>query len=144
MLPTPTASAELLLKLYELRRESVLREARTWFAMEFNPSTFEEFVALSSGEHSAWFRMVVSYWDMAASFVAFGAIDPRMFQAANEEILVVFAKVEPFLAQMREQRNQPDALKHLAGVTQQFPNAESQLHRFREYFRGLANKSEAV
>ena len=93
-MPTPTESADLILKLFDLRREPVLREARAWFAAEFNPTTPEEFGQVVSGEKNAWFRMVVGYWDMAASLVTFGAIDQEMFNASNGELLVAFAKVE--------------------------------------------------
>ena len=70
-MPTPTESADLILKLFDLRREPVLREARAWFTGEFNPTTYEEFTQALMGEKSAWFRMVTGYWDMAASLVAF-------------------------------------------------------------------------
>ncbi len=76
-------SAQLILKLYELRRDPVLRQARAWFVNEFNPTTFEELLATVTGEKSAWFRMVLGYWDMAASLVTFGAIDSAMFRASS-------------------------------------------------------------
>ena len=74
-MPTPFESALLNLRLFELRREPVLREAREWFLRDFNPETFEELVALLGGERNASFRMVLGYWDMAASLVTTGAID---------------------------------------------------------------------
>ena len=92
-MPTPTESADLILKLFDLRREPVLREARAWLAREFNPTTYEEFSQGLAGEKSAWLRMVVGYWDMAASLVVFEVIDQRMFNASNGELLGVFAKV---------------------------------------------------
>ena len=91
---TPAESAHLILKLFDLRREPVLREARAWFAGEFNPTTYEEFNHALTGERSAWLRMVVSYWDLAASLVVFEAIDKRMFNASSGEMIGVFAKIE--------------------------------------------------
>ena len=135
-MPTPAESADLILKLYELRREPVLREARAWFVGEFNPTTFEELVAVASGEKSPWFRMVISYWDMAASLVTFGAIDQDMFAASDGELLTAFAKIEPFLDQVR-QRN-TDYLKHFEQVARQFPEAETRLPQIREQFRAMA------
>src|SRR5215213_377795 len=66
---SPFESADLLLKLYELRRDPAMREARAWFTTEFNPTTFEDVQQALYGPKSAQFRMVSSYWDMAASFV---------------------------------------------------------------------------
>ena len=96
---SPADSANLLIKLYELRREPTMREARAWFAYDFNPSSVDEIMATLAGPDSGRFRMVSSYWDMAASFVNNGAIDEQMFNDANGEQLVVFAKLEPFVAE---------------------------------------------
>src|SRR3989440_10249936 len=72
-------SAELILRLYELRREEVMRKARTWY-FGFHPESVEDITAVARGEHSAYFRMVTSYWDMACSFVNHGAVDEEMFK----------------------------------------------------------------
>ncbi|HEY9227963.1 MAG TPA: hypothetical protein VIP11_15000, partial [Gemmatimonadaceae bacterium] len=68
---TASASADLLLKLYELRTRETLRRARAWFAYEFHPTSTKEVLEawLAPGHESAPFRMVTTYWDMAASFV---------------------------------------------------------------------------
>ena len=91
---TPVDSANLILKLYELRREPVMREARN-FIFTFNPRTVEEYMAGMMGPNSGHIRMVVSYWEMASSFVASGAIDAAMFEASTGEHIVVFGKLEP-------------------------------------------------
>ena len=78
-----------------------MREARDWFAREFNPSSIDDVAAAAPGRTARHFRMVTSYWDMAASFVANGAIDEQMFNDANGEQLVILAKLEPFLAEYR-------------------------------------------
>ena len=72
------------------RREPVLREARDWFLREFNPETFTEVLALLGGTRNASFRMVLGYWDMAASLVTTGAIDGDAFRAAHGEIFGTF------------------------------------------------------
>ena len=115
-----------------------MRQARAWFGREFNPTTFEEFSRLSTGENNAWFRMVVGYWDMAASLVTFGAIDPKMFCASNGEIVVAFAKVEPFLAELRQQRKAPEFFQHVEKVVQMFPGAADRLPQIREQFLAMA------
>jgi hypothetical protein len=97
-MPTPFESAQLNLRLFDLRREPVLREARIWFLSEFNPESIAELVALVSGERNASFRMVLGYWDMAASLVTTGAIDADAFRAAHGEVFATFSKIQPFLA----------------------------------------------
>ncbi len=133
--PTPLESARLILKLYGLRRDPLLREARAWFLRDFNPTTAEECLAVAGGERNAWFRMVLGYWDMAASLVTFGAIDAGMFRAANTEIMVTFAKVQPFLGKIREVSGIPEFCAHLERVVQAAPGAEERLALLREQCR---------
>ena len=142
-MPTPTESGDLILKLYDLRREPVLREARAWFSGEFNPTTVEDVIQTVMGEKSAWFRMVVGYWDMAASLVVFEAIDQKIFNASGDELLSVFAKIEPFLGEMREKWNVPDFLRHLEEVGRQFPNADTRLRQRRERLQASADTPQS-
>jgi hypothetical protein len=72
-MPTPFESATLNLKLFDLRREPVLRDARQWFLAEFNPESFTELATIAGGARNAMFRMVLGYWDMAASLTTIGA-----------------------------------------------------------------------
>jgi hypothetical protein len=122
-MPTPFESAQLNLQLFDLRREPVLREARQWFLMEFHPETLEEARTLASGERNAWFRMVVSYWDMAASLVTTGAIDAEAFLAANGEIVATFSKIQPILADLRAALGEPSYCKHIQAVVLSAPDA---------------------
>jgi hypothetical protein len=147
-MPTPFESAQLNLKLYELRRESVLREARDWFLFEFNPQSFDEFAALMSGPRNASFRMVIGYWDMACSLVTTGAIDPDAFRAAHGEIFGAFSKIHPFLAELRASRGETSICKHMEAVIMAAPGAEAILARRREILRAaqarrLANAKAA-
>ena len=93
--------ANLILKLYDLRREAVLREARSWFVREFRPESMEDIHAVMFSERGASFRMVASYWDMAATLVNHGAIPLDLFNETNGEHWAVFAMLEPFLADIR-------------------------------------------
>jgi hypothetical protein len=103
-------SADLILKLYELRREEKMREARKWFGT-FMPESAEEIMqTVINPESSANYRMVVSYWEMAASFENHGAIDEEMFYDVSAEGMAVFAKIEPFLAELREITKRPKCL----------------------------------
>src|SRR5713226_4608837 len=123
--------ANLILRLYEIRREPVMREARNWF-FTFNPTSAAEYMETIMGEHSAHVRMVISYWDMAASLVNNGAIDEQMFNDANGEHLFVFAKIEPILAELRQQWNAPDMLRHFETLVRRVPNNEQILAGIRE------------
>jgi hypothetical protein len=137
-MPTPFESALLNLKLFELRREPVLREARDWFLREFNPQTFGEVVEIVSGERNASFRMVLGYWDMAASLVTSGAIDADAFRAAHGEVFTAFSKIRPFLAEARSVSGEADFCRHLETVVLGAPDAESILTRRREAARAGA------
>jgi hypothetical protein len=130
-MPTPFESATLNLRLFELRREEVLREARTWYFTEFDPQTFAEFAAIVSGPRNASYRMVLGYWDMAASLVTTGAIDADSFRAAHGEI-VSFAKVQPFLAEVRSASGETEFCKHLEAVVMAMPDAEATMARRRK------------
>jgi hypothetical protein len=123
--------ANLILKLYDLRREPVMREARNWF-FSFNPTTTAEYMEAMMGEHSGHLRMVISYWDMAASLVNNGAIDEQMFNDANGEQLFIFAKIEPILEELRQQWNQPDMLKHFEAIVRRVPDNKEKLAAIRE------------
>jgi hypothetical protein len=138
MSSTPYESATLLIRLYELRREPTMRQARNWFALEFNPSTFDDVMQALMGPNSGHFRMVISYWDMVASFVLNGAIDEQMFNDANGEQIGVFAKMEPFLADYRTRIGNPRYLAQLEQVVMRRPGATEQLAAMREWFRSRA------
>src|SRR5690349_17623744 len=122
-MPTPYESAQLNLQLFDLRREPVLREARAWFTTQFTPASFAELVALAGGERNASFRMVLGYWDMAASLVTSGAIDARSFLAAHGEIVLTFSKVAPFLAELRAAAGEPHFCAHIEAVLAELPDA---------------------
>jgi hypothetical protein len=129
-------SAKLILKLYDLRREAVMREARNWF-FSFNPESFEDIQRTSMGEHGAYLRMVTTYWDMACSFVNHGAIDAEMFNDAASEQVFVFAKLQPFLEQIRAAGN-PTSFQHLEKAVMSMPHAEERLARVREMSKRMA------
>ena len=139
---TPFESAQLNLKLFELRREPVLREARQWFLLEFNPESFDELVSIVRGPRNASFRMVLGYWDMAASLVTTGAIDADAFRAAHGEIFTTFSKIYPLLAELRRVSGESDFCKHLEAVVLGTPDAAAILTRRREAARAAATASE--
>jgi hypothetical protein len=104
MLATP-ADAEIVLKLYSLRTESVMRQARAWVMGEFWPTTVEEFFAVAENAadpHNAYLRQVLSYWEMAAAMVIHGAVSAELFVDCNAEGFFLLAKFAPILEGIRE------------------------------------------
>jgi hypothetical protein len=122
--------ADLILKLYDLRREKTMREARNWF-FTFDPKTPQDFIDVLTSDKSGLYRMVTSYWDMACSFVNNGAIDAQMFNDANGEHLFVYAKLEPFIPALREAMGSPTFLSHLEKTVKEVPDYEERLAAIR-------------
>ena len=132
--------ARIILKLYELRREETFRKARAWYAVEFEPASAADVVNLMRGGHraSAYYRMVTTYWEMAASLVTFGAVDEGLFHAANTEYLAVFAKIEPFIGEVRAAFGLPGYLSQLERVARAAPGAEEYFAKIRALMRRWA------
>jgi hypothetical protein len=135
---TAFESARLNLQLFDLRREPVLREARAWFLADFNPETTQELLAALAGERNPSFRMVLGYWDMAASLVTTGAIDAGAFLAAHGEIFGTFSKVQPFLAELRTMSGEGGFCQHIEAVVMSAPDADVVLARRRAALRAAA------
>jgi hypothetical protein len=135
-----------ILKLYELRSEETMRKARDWFATGFYPESTQDILNVLVGEHSAEFRMVASYWDMAAAFVILGAIDEEMFNAINTEHVLVYAKLEPFLAELRAMPGVPPYLylKHLEPVVLGLPDAQERVASMRRYMKSRKESQSAA
>jgi hypothetical protein len=107
-----TADAELILKLYDLRREAEMRKARHWWLSEFWPETAEDFMKVAGNmgvQENNWLRQVGGYWSMAASFVLQGVLNEEMFiqPAVSGEMYFLLAKVHPFLKELREKMGDP-------------------------------------
>jgi len=107
------ADAELILKLYDLRREAEMRKARNWWAVNFWPENADDFIKIAmdmGSQQSAWLRQVSGYWNMAASLALAGAINQELFLEPNSsgEMYFVFAKIRPFLKQLRQKLESPE------------------------------------
>jgi hypothetical protein len=135
-------SAELIMQLYDLRREPVMREARNWF-FSFNPESIEDIQRTAMGEHSAYYRMVTTYWDMACAFVNHGAIDPEMFADTTGEQVLVFVKLQPFLEQLRATVS-PAYMQHIEKQVMSMPNIEERIARMREMMKRMAQARAAA
>ena len=130
-------SANLIMQLYDLRREETMRKARNWM-FTFNPTSVEDVEkTMMDPEVGGYLRMVLSYWDMAASFVNHGAIDAEMFYDTVGEHIGVFAKIEPFIPELRAKWEMPDAFMHLEKVIYDSPNGKERLAKTREWMKSI-------
>src|SRR5215468_4046380 len=103
MRPPNHADGELLLHLYEVRREPELRAARAWFLTEFQPQNWEQIKTgyLSHSEKDRWFRMTVSYWEMVGALVNQGVLHEQVFFEHTGEDIVTWQRVKPWIAEAR-------------------------------------------
>jgi len=125
-----TADADLILKLYELRTEATMREARAWMNGRFFPQTAEEFFAVMTARtapENAWFRQVTSYWDMAAAFVLHGALNAELFVDCTTEPFFLYAKFQPLLPEIR--KKMPHFLTKVEQVVEQSPTAQAKVQQ---------------
>jgi hypothetical protein len=115
-MPRPTyQDADLILRLYEMRREPRLREARRWFAAHFKARTLDEFHAICppGSEPNASYRMLTTYWEMAASFVTGGALNRELFFQNSRELYYVWLRVCDVVPALRRAASSPVDLQNL-------------------------------
>src|SRR3989304_4745129 len=125
--------AELVLRLYDMRREEKLRAARAWFNGNFSASSLAELMEKypPGSEQNAYYRMVTTYWDMAAAFVVRGVVHQELFFETNGEMLFVFEKIRPSIEELRRVRKNPSmyrnlqqaSLKYIEWLNQNAPGA---------------------
>ena len=126
--------AGLILKLYDLRREAELRKARSFMLVEFWPQNADDVIAVASSfpsQENAWFRQVGGYWDMAASFVLHGAVNEELFvqPGSSGEMFFIFAKIHPFLKEVRAKMNNPEMMANIEKVATGSKTARKRLER---------------
>ena len=141
-IPPTYDDAVLVLRLYELRREEKLRAAREWFRAKFFPQSFDDVkaVVLGAGVENTHYRMVTTYWEMAASFVARGVLHPELFFDSGGEALFVWAKLEPFVAQLRTDTQAPRLLIHLERAVTMVPWATARIPVIQKRLAGMREK----
>ena len=122
MAKQPSAQdAALILRLYELRREPELRKARHWWLAEFSPRAADDFLKVARAfgtQENNWLRQVPSYWAIAASFVLQGVLSEELFlrPSCSGEMFVIFAKVHPFLPELRKKLEDPEVFLDIEKV----------------------------
>jgi hypothetical protein len=122
MTPATYDDVNLILKLYEMRREEQMRAARAWFSANFKVKTMAEFDRLcprGSGMN-AHARQVITYWDMVASFICSGVLNQELFFQSGRELLFVWVRLEPILEEWRALYKDPNWLKNLEAVGSAF------------------------
>jgi hypothetical protein len=112
------ADAELILKLYDARREAEIRKARHWWTTAFWPESADDIVKVMrsiDAQENAWLRQVLGYWSMASSFVIHGVLSEDLFfePSFSGEMFFIYAKVEPYLKELREKLQNPTLLGNL-------------------------------
>jgi hypothetical protein len=105
--------ANLILKLYDLRREPEMRKARTWWTSKFYPQSADDFlkVAWAFGtQENAWLRQVGGYWGIVTTFVLQGVLNEDLFLTPgfSGELFLIYAKIHPFVKEIREKLNDPE------------------------------------
>lgn len=143
-MPATPADAQVIMQLFELRREAEMRKARNWFAMEFNPTTVDEMMAIvmdMKSDGNRYFRMVTSYWEMAAAMVLHGAVNEELFLDTQNEMFFIMAKLYPHLEGMREKMQSPTAMQKCETLINKSPANKQKLQDFikrLERFRAMA------
>ena len=133
--PTP-ADATLVLKLYDLRREAEIRKGRNWWFAEFWPESADDFMKVAQAigtQENNWLRQVPSYWELAAALVLHGTVSETLFlePAFSGEMFFIFAKLHPFLAELRERTQNPRMLANVEKVIKKSKAGQERL-RFVE------------
>ena len=112
----------LILRLYEMRREETMRLARNWFVAKFKVKSMADFQQLCppGSDANAFARQVTSYWEMAASFITAGVLSEELFFQNNRELLLVWLRVQPMVEETRAAFKDPNYLKNLETVANSF------------------------
>ena len=137
--------AKLILQLYEMRREEVMRKARGFITSpDFMPTSAKELMdmVMTNPEKSAYFRQASSYWDMAAALVNHGTIDAQLFYDTNGEHLAVWAKLGDLVPELREIFG-PQYMKNLEQLINNQPDGARRIQLFKERFRKIAEMRAA-
>jgi hypothetical protein len=138
--------ADLIIKLYELRRETVMRAARSYVGGAFAPTSTDELVAiLSGGEHTSYVLQVYGYWDMVAAMVASGALDEELVFNSCMEMYFQYAKIRPYMEELRKRIYLPEMFTQVQRLVEGSEKGRARLDQMERYLqmtRGSAvNKS---
>ncbi len=137
--------AELVLKIYDLRREPVMREARNFFAT-FAPASIDELMATMFAfekKENAYIRQVCSYWEMVASLIVHGTLNAELAQDTLGEMNFVYARIQPFLKEIRQKLDSPEFLQNMEKVVEGTPEGRERLARQQKRMAEFAKIMQA-
>jgi hypothetical protein len=134
--------ADLIIKLYDLRREETMRKARNFYFLEFFPKSMDDITGLFANreqhpEQNAYFRQVISYWDMVAAMINHGSIDQALFFDTNGEFYGVWAKIEDFIGDLRSLFG-AQFLSNLEKLIASAPDGAERVKAMKERFNSMA------
>jgi hypothetical protein len=138
--------AQLVMQLYDLRREAEMRKARNFLVTDFWPQSADDVVKLVNSfgsQENAWLRQVTGYWDIATTFVLQGALNEELFvqPGCSGEMFFIFAKIHPFLKEIREKLNNPDMFLHIEQVATGSKTARKRLEKVS---KNVENRRKAM
>lgn len=116
--------ANLILRLYEIRREDKMRTARDWFVRSFKPKSIEEMntIAVPGSQENAYMRQVTSYFEMVASFISSGVLNQELYFQSGGELLLVYLRIKPVLLELRGMTKNPGMYQNLESIGEQYLN----------------------
>ena len=135
------ADAELMMKLYDLRRETELRNARKFVIFQFQPKSADDVVKLSQAmgtQENAWMRQCTSYWENAASLLLHGVVNQDLFFEWNGEMVFLYAKFQPFLKEVREKTGLPQIMARMEKAVNSSPAAKKQVQMIQQRLAQMA------
>jgi hypothetical protein len=138
--------AELILKLYDLRREPVMREARN-FVFAFSPASIDDVMTVFGAfgtKENAYLRQVFGYWEMAAALVVHGTLNAALAQDTLQEMYFVYSIVEPFLSDIREKAGAPDFMKNVQKVVESTPEGRERVERIKKRRAEIMSRAKAA
>jgi hypothetical protein len=132
--------AELILRLYELRRETTMREARSYIGGDFRPASADELVSIvtKGGKLGSFVLQVYGYWDMVAAFVQHGALDAQLVYDTCQEMYFQYAKIQPHVAEFRKKMNLPEWMISIERVVDGSEAGRARLATMQKHIAAVA------
>ena len=143
------ADAQVIMQLYDLRREAELRKARNWWIAQFWPESADDFLKIANAmgtQENNWLRQVGGYWGMACGLVSSGAVNRDLFlnPANSGELFFMFAKVRPFLAEIREKLGDPQAFAGIEAVINSNKWSKERIKFIEKRVAGMKERAKAA
>ena len=129
--------ADILLKLYDLRRESEMRKARDWCLMEFMPTSVDDVMVIfntTGTDHNRWLRQFITYYEMVASLVHRHILDRDLLEDSATEYVNLYAKLKPFLKELRQATGWPPFMAGIERLVEESKRGRELLAQMQKWF----------